>query len=130
MASTADSALQLSNRDKDAVTDCKSSVDKAPLQASSDLVDLTGLDIVAQDFVNKFEPWKKFNSSRSAKVTALRFTKPARLTVPNEVLLIPTAITANSPTIGNQAVQLGTYFHLTEDVLVHPGFECLALLAE
>jgi len=133
MAATSGANLEyvvLSKEEQDAVTECMKSLDAAPLQAESHSeVDLSGLDSVVQDFVKKFAPWTKL-SSQYSKVTALRITKPMILAVPNTVLLIPTAITSNNPAIGKQALVIGSYIYLTEDVLVEPGFRCLAFLAQ
>jgi len=130
MATTAGEAVQLSREEQDAVTECMKSLDEAQLQQESDSeVDLNGLDGIVQNFVQKFDPWTKLGS-KDSRFTALRFTKAMILTVPRTVILIPTAITSNNPTIGKQTLTIGSYIYLTEDVLVEPGFHCLAFLAQ
>ena len=60
MATAAGDAVPLSEEEHDAVTECMKTLDEAPLQGQSDSeVDLSGLDGVVQEFVQKFDPWTK-----------------------------------------------------------------------
>ncbi|ESZ93548.1 hypothetical protein SBOR_6090 [Sclerotinia borealis F-4128] len=88
--------VELSVEENDAVTECMRSLNIAPLKENSDTV-LDGKD-------------KKF--------IALRYSKPTTLPVPTTVLLIPTAITSNNPTIEKQALTLGTCIYLTKNASI------------
>jgi hypothetical protein len=71
-------------------------------------------------------PPNQFNSA--SRLTALRFKKEATLPVRGSTnILVPVTLFDATPMVGGKAVQVGSYVHLTKDVVVVPGFYCLLL---
>jgi hypothetical protein len=62
-------------------------------------------------------------------VAAFRLKEAIVLEVPNTVILIPTTgDSKESATIGNKAVDIGSYVYLTENTWIEGGFDYLAAI--
>jgi hypothetical protein len=64
--------------------------------------------------------------------SAFLFHKTVRVPVKEgaTLILIPVHIKSGSPTIGGEAVTVGSYLYVKRDVTVEPSFSCFAVLAE
>jgi len=139
----------LTKDEQDSAAECEEQLKTLkfiPSQAGYDVCDdPRGLQSASEKFIKAFAPWLKVQFSKKrhelqanltsnqfggkgSKLQAFRFDKPAKLPVSGSMLFIPTT-TTGSPTISGQALKVGSYVQLTEDVFVQPRVYCLVFWA-